>query len=246
MLSGRADPESLASGAPTLHDFAAPSVVLPDTEVLQVLFEIKTDPVTDILPAGLHPTSPGIVSWLAYACEQSPWGAMRLVQTRIECRSGNRPRTMLVSGVCDNDAAREALAKGFGFRLQAGEIDLRRGYDGADLRVRVAGHAILELELRDPTLLPPGVVQFVSGMHPAHTPNGFRLVQVDADHETTRSERATPRLRGFEASAWGDARIEPLYPVASAICLGEVTLQPLRYVCRPDVISFMGTEKVAS
>jgi len=245
MLSGRADPESLAAGAPTLADFAAAAVVLPDTEVLQVLFEIKTDPVTDILPAGLHPTSPGIVSWLAYACEQSPWGPMRLVQTRIECRSGNRPRAMLVSGVCDNEAARKALVTGFGYRLQPGEIDLRRGYDGADLAVRVDGREILALELRDPTLLPKDVVQFVSGMHPAHTPNGFRLVQVDADHETTRSERATPRLRGFESVAWDEARIEPLYPVAGAICLAEVTIQPLRYVCKPDAISFMGTEKVA-
>lgn len=244
MLSGRANPESLAAGAPTVARFDAPAVVLPEVEVVQALFEIKTDPVTDMLPAGLHPTLPGIVSWLAYACEESPWGAFRLVQTRIECRSGNRPRAMLVSGVCDNEAAREALATGFGFRLQAGEIDLRRGYDGADLRVRVDGDEILELELRDPTLLPAGVVQFVSGMHPAHTPNGFRLVQVDLDHETTRSERAAPLLRGFDADAWGDERIEPLYGVAGAICLAEVTIQPLRFVCKPDVISFMGTEKV--
>jgi hypothetical protein len=244
MLSGRAKPESLAAGAPTIARFDAPPVVLHDVEVVQVLYEIKTDPVTDMLPPGLHPTLPGIVSWLAYACGDSPWGAFRLVQTRIECRSGNRPRALLVSGVCDNEAVRAALATGFGFRLQAGGIDLRRGYDGADLRVREADREILSLELRDPTLLPAGVVQFVSGMHPAHTPNGFRLAQVDVDHETTRSERARPRLRSFDAGAWGDLRIEPLYPVAGAICLAEVTVQALRFVCKPEVISFMGTEKV--
>jgi hypothetical protein len=244
VLSGRADPGVLARGAPTLEGFDAPAITLPDVEWLQVLYELKGDVAEAVLPPGLHPTVPGLVTWLAWSCEDSPWGPMRLVQTRVECRSGNRPRAMLLSGVCDNAAAIRALESGFGFRLVPGEIDLRRGYDGGDLRVREGGREILALELRDPVLLPAEVVQFVSGMHPAHTPNGFRLVQCDMEHAVTRSERTTPRVRAFDAAAWGDARIDPRHPVSSALGLAEVVIPSLRFVCRPDELAFTGTEKV--
>jgi hypothetical protein len=244
VLSGHADPSALASDAPTLERFDAKPITLPDVEWLQVLYELKSDVAEAMLPPGLHPTVPGLVTWLAWACEGSPWGAMRLVQTRIECRSGNRPRAMLVSGVCDNAAAIRALESGFGFRLAPGEIDLRRGYDGGDLRVRADGREILALELRDPVLLPPEVVQFVSGMHPACTPNGFRLVQCDMEHAVTRSERTTPRVRAFDAATWGDVRIEPRYPVSSALGLAEVVIPALRFVCKADELAFSGTEKV--
>lgn len=244
MLSGTADPAALAEGAPSLARFDASAVTLTDVEWLQVLYEIKGDVAGTLLPPGLHPTVPGIVTWLAWSCADSPWGPFRLVQTRIECRSGNRPRAMLVSGVCDDAEAADALARDFGLRLRPGEIELRRGYDGADLRVRADGRTILDLELRDPVLLPAEVVQFVSGMHPANTPRGFRLVQCDLEHALTRSERTTPRLRAFDGGAWGSDLIDPRHAVSSAVGMGEVTIPPLRFVCKADELAFTGTEKV--
>ena len=245
MLCGRADPEALAKRAPTMERFDAPAVSLGECEIAQILYEIEGDVAEAILPPGLHPTLPGVVSWLVWAGDATPWGRVRMVQTRLECRSGNRPRAMLLGGVCDNAAARDALTRDFGYRLRAGEIEYRRGYDGADLRVRCDGREVLSLELRDPVLLPAEVVQFVSAMHPAHTPKGFRLVQVDADHHVTRSERVTPRLRAFDAGAWGDARVEPRYAVAGAVCRGEIAIAALRFVCKAGEMAFGGTEAVA-
>ena len=81
-------------------------------------------------------------------------------------------------------------------------------------------------------------------MHLAHTPRGLRLVQVDPAFVIHRAERGHPELRGFDAAAWGDARIEPTHPVAGSIVLADVTLPRLRYLCRPDVWAFEGTENV--
>jgi len=244
MLSGRADPRALASAAPSLERFDAPAVTLVDVEWVQALYEIESAVAEAILPPGLHPTVPGIVTWLAWACADSPWGAVRLVQTRIECRSGNRPRAMLVSAACDNDAAIHALTAGYGLHVVPAEIGFRRGYDGADVRVGIDGRGVLDLELRDPVLLPPEVVQFVSGMHPAHTPKGFRLVQCDLEHAVTRSERTTARVKAFDGAAWGDERIVPLHPVSSAVGIADVTIPALRFVCKADELAFTGTEKV--
>jgi hypothetical protein len=81
-------------------------------------------------------------------------------------------------------------------------------------------------------------------MHLAHTPRGLRLVQVDPAVAVARAERGRPELGAFDAVAWGDARLLPTEPVSASIALADVTLPALRYLCRPDVWAFDGTERV--
>jgi hypothetical protein len=245
MLSGIANPEAREAGAPRLIDLGTEEVNLPGASVLQVLCELANDSA-ELLPPALHPTLPGIVTWGVYDFPESPWGAFRLAQTRIECRSGTRPRGFLVSGVIDNDAAREALQSRWGYLLAAGQIDFRRGYDGADVGVRSRdGQPMLALGLRAPVRLPEDVVQFVASIHPVHTPRGYRLLQVDPRHSLQRAERGDPGVECFDAEAWGEARIEPVYPISASICLADVRLPRLRFLCRPGEIAFTGTEPIA-
>ncbi len=244
MLVGVADPEARRVGAPTMPDLATGSITFLGASVLQVLCEVANDNA-EILPPALHPTLPGVVGWQVYDCPESPWGAFRLAQTRIECRSGTRPRGFLISGVVDNDGAREALADRWGYRLRAGEIDFRRGYDGVQVTVgSPEGDPLLILGLQDPVLLPPDVIQFVSSVHPAETPNGYRLVQVDPRYEVQRAERGDPVIELFDAGAWGEDQIVPVYPISAAICLADVTLPRLRFLCRAGELAFTGTESL--
>jgi hypothetical protein len=139
------------------------------------------------------------------------------------------------------------LTARWGFRLATGEIDFQRGYDVVRAIVRSAdGRPLLSLALRDPSMLPPGAVQFVSGVHPADTPSGFRLVQVDTLHEVHRAERGEPVVEAFDAGAWGEEGIVPTQPISASICHADVTLRQLRFVCRPGEIAFVGTETVAA
>ena len=245
MLSGVADPAARESEAPTLSDLDTEPISLEGASVLQVLCEVANDNA-ELLPPALHPTVPGIVNWGVYDFPDSPWGAFRMAQTRIECRSGTRPRGFLISGVIDNAAAREALEARWGYQLTAGEIELRRGYDGVEVAVRSqSGEPMLSLGLRAPVRLPPEVVQFVASIHPARTPRGYRLLQVDLRHGLERAERGEPLVEWFDAAAWGEARIAPVYPVSACICLGAVVLPRLRFLCKPDQIAFTGTEVIA-
>ena len=156
-------------------------------------------------------------------------------------------RGFLISGVVDNEAARQALETRWGYHLTTAAIDFRRGYDGVEVAVRgPGGEPLLSLGLRAPVRLPPEVVQFVSSIHPAHTPRGYRLLQVDLRHDVERAERGEPLVEWFDAEAWGEPRLAPVYPVSACICLGSVVLPRLRFLCKPDQIAFTGTEVIAA
>lgn len=244
MLTGTADPEAHAASAPHLERLDTEPLTLPKAAVLQVVCEIDIAGLCELLPPALHPTLPPTVGWLVYVCPESPWGAFRLAQTRIGCRSGTRPRGFLVSGICDSVEAAGALAAGWGYHLHHGEIDFRRSYDEVRCAVRRDGETALEIALRNPQPLGSGDIQFVAGMHPANTPRGFRLLQCDPEHAEIESQRGQPLVDAFEGESWGDWRIQPVYPVSAAYCTADITLPKLRFLCKPGEMAFTGTEPV--
>lgn len=246
MLVGTGRVADFERGAPTLKEFDTQALVLPGAEVLQLLSEIESDEMCEMLPPALHPTLPPVVCWSFYRFPETPWGEVNLAQTRIECRSGLRPRGLLVNAAIDNEAAAAALTSRFAFRVELADVSLRRGYDEVRGIVEYDGDVVLDIAARDPQPLGLSAIQFVSSIHPANTPKGFRLVQVDFDHAVTRAERGTPVLDEFDAEAWEAERIEPAYPISAAFCVADVTLPKLRFMCRPDVLAFEGTESVQS
>ena len=244
MLVGSGDPKRLEEGAPTVEKLETEAVAFSGADVLQVLCEMESGPMCEMLPPSLHPSLPPIVNWGVYRLPSTPWGPVHLAQTRIQCRSGLRPRGLLVSAVCDVEEAATELANRFGYRVQHGDIDFETGYAGTHAEVEVDGETILSLGLRDPTVLPHADVQYVSSLHPAHSPRGFRLLQIDLAHLISGAARGVPVIDHFDAEAWGEARIRPSYAVSASLAHAHLTLQPLRFVCRADVSAFEGTEPV--
>ena len=244
MLFGTADVDALAAGAPRMERLDTESFVLPGALVVQATFEMPAVVRECFLPPALHPTDPPLVSWLVYRCTEGPLGAFTLAQLRVSCRSGLRPRGFLVDGVVDATDAGRALAARWGYRVRHGEVRTTRHFEAVSVRIAIEGRPIVELALRDPDPLAVGDVQYTASMHLADTPRGRRLVQVDPSYAVARAERARPRLVAFDAAASGDARLAPTSPVSASIAIADVTLPTLRYVCRPDVWAFEGTERV--
>ena len=244
MLIGRADVAELAARAPTIDAFAAETVKLEQVDVLQVTYEIAARHREDLLPPGLHPLNPPLLTWLFWRCRSSPWGAFAMAQTRLECRSGVRARAFLVAAVVNNEEAAGALAAKWGYLARTGAVALRR--EGAVVRGSVVCHTreVLDIEVTGLEALGTEDVQYVANMNLAHTPSGLRLVQVEPEVHVQRAERGRPRLDAFDAPAWGDARILPVYPVAASLVTADLELAPVRFVCRPDVLAFEGTERV--
>jgi hypothetical protein len=246
-LTGTRDPDELARtiGAPTVSSWRSEPFVMTDVRVLQLIAELRHDTREEVLPPGLHPTEPPALSIQAYRVPESEVGAFTLCVVRLSCRSGARARGMTTAAFTDRAEAGELLAGSFGFPCHVADVSFTSSFDRTDLAVTIDGRRVLAVAGVDPTPLRPDDVQYTSTLNLAHTPNELRLVQVDADHINTGLERLAARISSIDAAAIGDVRIDPYHIVTTTLStVRTVTLAPVRFVCRPDVSAFEGTEPV--
>jgi hypothetical protein len=243
MLTGTGAVDEFLDHAATLDDFDTDSVRLTGVEILQAIFEMRIGGRQVSLPAGLHPTNPPTFVAQLWRCGDSPWGPFSLAQARIGCRSGLRPRGFVQGCVCDNDAAADELRRRWGFPVRAGAVTLRRQYDATYASVAIEDQLVCELVSFDPEPLGPDDVSYSTAANLAHTPRGLRLVQVDIDVRVERAERVKPRLACFDGPAWGvHPSVIPYHGISASTSVGEVTIQRLRYVSKPDELAFTSTE----
>ena len=240
MLTGTADLATLAGSAPTMTSLDSEPVTFENVEVLQAAFEMDYRSREITLPPGLHPTTPPVMVIVAWAVPESAWGPFTLAQVRVACRSGVRPRGFVAGSLVSSEGAAAALADRWGFPAQPAPIQLTRFYDSVVLE---AGGAI-HLTGLDPDPLNAGDVQYTVTTTLAHTPRGLRLVQVEPEYDLRRVERVRPRLDHFDASLWGAGDLAPRYPVSATVGVGTVTIPKLRFVSKPDVLAFEGTESI--
>lgn len=246
MLIGSSPHDAFLTHAATVEAFATDAVALPGAEVLQALFEIRVHGREASLPPALHPTNPPTFVVQFWRCPDSRWGPFSLAQARVGSRSGLRPRGFVQGAFCDNPVAAAALGSGWGLPCRAAAVELVRRYDAVSAAVRISGGAAAcELVGVAPEPLEPGDVSYSAGVALAHTPRGVRLVQIDAELAPTRAERLRPRLVRFDGAALGvHPSVEPYHPVSASISIGTLTIERVRYVCKPDELAFTGTETV--
>lgn len=247
MLTGTADPDRLAAGAATatIDAWHPGDTRLEGVTSLQLIAELRRAGREELLPPGLHPTDPPSLHIHWWQVADSPWGPFTWCHTRLSCRSGARARALTTAAVVDQGAAAAGLGSRFGFPVRVGDVRLGLHYDRGEANVSIDGAVALQVTALDPTPLPANSVQATSTMNLARTPLGLRLVQVEVRPSTTGVERVRARVGPFDAMVWGDARLDP-YHVVSAVVVhdGSVTLPAVRFVCRPDLNAFEGTERV--
>ena len=244
-LLGTRPIDDLERDAPEMESLDTESMVLEKVEILQAMSEIDAGVMEEVLPPALHPTIPPTVTVLFTRVPGGPHGPFSMAQVRIGCRAGVRPRGYLLSAVVDSEEAGRQLARRWGYRVRQGSVDLRRNYDRVTGTVEVDGTTILEVVLVDPEAVSGGDIFYIANMHPARTPMGPRLVQVDPEYVFHRAERGRGLLLNtFDAAAWGEPRLRPVAPVSASVAVADVTLPALRYVSRLDVPALQGTEKV--
>ena len=242
MLQGTADVETMGAGAPTATALATEAFTIPRAEVLQVAWEVAALHRDELLPPALHPVNPPVVTFSFLHAPESAYGPFTLAETRLLCRSGLRTRGFLVGAFVDNTEVADLLTAGWGYRMAPAEVTLTRRYDGASGVVEADGSEVLSTGYVFPVPLSPSDLQYTATMHPARLERGFRLVQVERDVDVARAERGRPYVHAFDAAAWGEPRLRLTHPVSASSAVADVTYKPVRYVCRPDVWAFDGTE----
>jgi len=244
MLYGTGSIEPIAKRAPKLGSLDTEHLILPEVELLRVSFEIARHEVTSFFPPALQATLPPLLTWSVYRCKEGPLGPFCLAETQLNCRSGARTRTYLLAGVIDSEPAGTALSEGWAFDSRIGDVRLSQAFDRVDASVVVEGRTILEVSMRDPAPLDLEAIHFSPSMHPAHTSSGLRLLQVDTKFQVQRSERGSAHLGCFSAADWNEPRILPTHPVTATFSAVDLTLDQLRFMSRPEVNAFAGTESV--
>jgi hypothetical protein len=244
MLIGIADIDALASRAPTLPTLDGEAVTITGADVLYAVYEIGHEGREALLPPALHPTEPPHATFTFIRAAETEFGPLEMALLRIGCRSGSRPRGFAIGCFVDNVEAGRALRDRFGLPVASAEIKLRPSYSGGDASVRLDGRPILHMAVGKPYALSGSDVQYTNTMTLAHTPVGLRLVQVDLAYTVHHAERCTPRLESFDAAAWGSPLVRPVYPVSASVARADLTIPRLRFLCRPDVMAFEGTEPI--
>lgn len=244
MIFGSASIDELAADAATIDAFGEDTVSLGGVECFQMVAEMRNTAREAVLPPGLHPTIPPAISLQAWNVETSPWGSFSMAITRISCRSGARARGFMTRAIVEGSDAVDGLRGTFGFPAVEGSVRFRRSYDGVELTVERHGALIAEVSGLDPDPMSVDDAQYTGSLTLAHTPLGLRLVQVEANHVSTRVERLTSRLRAFDGSGFGQPLLDPYYVVSSSVAVADVTMPAVRFVCDPEKFAWDGTESV--
>ena len=244
MLTGTADLDQLAAVAPTVTSFATEPLLCPSSEVFQVAHEIWADDRDGLFPPGLHPVNPPTATWSFLRAPQTEVGPFTLAQLRLVCRSGVRGRGFHVSCFVDNQEVAALLTEKWGFNAAVADVSLERLYHGTYGRVATGDGTVLDVRLLNPQPLSGDDLQYTDTMHLAHTPAGLRLVQVEQHFTFGRAERGRPMLMGFDGDAWRAPKVRPSYPISASSAAADVVIGAVRFVCRPDVSAFEGTERV--
>ena len=248
MLVGTASIEALMQFQPTatIDRFASEPFQFDDVACLQMTAEMRNRAREAVLPPSLHPTIPAALSLQVWSVGRSAWGAFRLALVRAACRSGVRARGFTLGAYTSSAESCEAMRNHFGFPARHADVALRRGYDGVDASVIVGGVEILRVHALDPDPMDTGDVQYTGTLNLARTPNGTRLVQLEADHTATRVERLTARLLKFDSAAWGNPLLDPYVVVSASLASETIVFPPVRFVCKVDELAFTGTEAIVS
>ncbi len=245
MLRGTADPSTLASRAATVTEYFTEPLVLEDVTLFQMILEMHNGAREAVLPPSLHPTNPPTLSLQLWEVGASPWGAFALAVARVSCRGGVRARGFTTAAVASTERACRGLSTTVGYPARQGTIGLLASYSGVEARVDVDGHEAFRAAAIDPVPLGPDDVQYTGTLNLVHVAEGLRLMQIEFQVEPARVERLRPRLERFEATCWGDERLDPYFPVTASLTTGRVTFAPPRFLLKTDELAFTGTESIA-
>jgi hypothetical protein len=236
-LTGTLDITPLLEEAPIVKDLGTGRWELRQAEVLQVLYELDEPNIQELIPPALHPTIPPTISFVFTHVPESEVGRFTLAEARVGCRSGARPRALLVRAYCDSEPAIHELASRWGYPVRRGDVSLSYHYDRVFGRVEVGGAPVLDCALVNPEAIGGGDIQYIANMNLARLARDSqeigRLIQVDPDYAVHKAERGRPQLDCFDGAAWGLPTARPVYAVSASYTVCDISMPRIRYLVDP-------------
>jgi len=241
-------PIAAFEGGPLVTHMESDRWELPGCGILQLMYEIDASAVTSLLPPALHPTIPPTIVLTVTNVPDSPAGAFTLAEARIGCRSGARPRGLVVAGFCSTAEAASALGSRWGFPLTQADVRLAKRYDRVHATAVSNGTTVLDMTMLNPEPIAGNDIQYLASLNAARiTRDGaelHRLVQVDPDYVFRSADRGKPMLEAFDAEAFGVPGAVPIHAVSASYCVADVTMPELRYLVDPAKAPLASVERL--
>ncbi len=244
-IMGTLDVTTVLDGAPTINDLAPATWELPGADLVQISYEVDEAQALAVTPPALHPSIPPYATFSGGHFPSSPHGPFNLAMVRLIVRAGIRPRALLLGAYTDNAAVAEALAAGWGYRIQTAEVSFQRRYGSIRSTVTIGGSTALDLSLEDPEPVAPGDLELFDNLHLTHLEGSEPvIVQVDPTYEYHSADRGRAELTTFDTDALGITGIDPVYRVVGVACRADLELAAPRFVMDPVKPAIQSTRRL--
>ncbi len=246
---GSLDLNKWAKFASVIDGYKTDALSLKGAGILEVHIEVDDDPADALIPKTMHPSIPAYAVFNVVSYPDSPWGAFALAEVRVAGRTGVRPRSFVLSSICNNEEAAKAVASRWGYPTQVGDVKLDLRHDRVVGKASLGGKPVLECELLDRDAISGGDIQYIASMHLARNKQDDKLVlvQVDPEYTFSKAERGKPRVGLVDMDAFhAGASLRLANPISACYAVGDVTLPKIRYICNPELPAMQGTTKVAA
>ena len=207
------------------------AVELADVEIFYSLFELPMGVAIARLPESLHPSIPAVMATNFWHAPSSPFGEFHLAYVALACRTGIKPRHLIVGSWCDNPAAAQFFRERYGFDCQAAAIQCRETFERVIGRIVVDDATILETVGTEfvPIVSGGGSVKYSPPLNLAMIDGQAMLAQFEGAYTFKRVLRGNAINQIYRASALGDDAIKPTSPIAGTLAVCDVHLLPVRF-----------------
>jgi len=208
------------------------TLALADVEIAYSLFEIPMATLVSALPVSLHPSIPAVLATSFWRVPTSPFGAFNFSYVGLACRTGIKPRHMVVQAWCDNLQASAYLRDRYGFDCAQAEVRCHESYERVQGQVSVEGVVMLDITITDcvPIVSGGGSVKYSPPLSLTTINDRVGFAQFEAGYSFKRVLRGPVKAKTFAVAAPGKVSIQPTYSVAGTFAVCDVELFPVRFV----------------
>ncbi|MEM7468783.1 MAG: hypothetical protein AAF387_18095 [Pseudomonadota bacterium] len=198
---------------------------IENVDVFYSLFEVSMNEALALIPTALHPSIPAVIGVTFWHAKESPLGAFNLAFAALACRTGIKPRHLVLKAYTDSESAGDFFGARYGFNCEMAEVFFQENYDRFYGRVTSGGKIVLESETSEALPLVGGgvAVKYSPPLNATRVGDKNALVQFEAGYEFKRAARGKPSLKVF------DGPIQAKSPVSGTHALCDIEFMPARF-----------------
>ena len=223
-LFGEGDGSALLKAA-NFGATAPSSLRVENVDVFYSLFEISMQDALSLIPTGLHPSIPAVLGVTFWRAKESELGPFNLAFVALACRTGIKPRHLVLHAYTDSAEAQDYFGKQYAFNCEIAEVFFQENFDRFYGKVTQGEAVLLESETTEALPLVGGgtAVKYSPPLNATNMDDRDVLVQFEAAYDFKRAARGKPKL------IQGSGAVQAKTPVSGTHAVCDIDFLPARF-----------------